>query len=65
MTAIARSRYWTRPRLFALMCVTGVLALFFGANAHLIYVSFASKPDCVLQQNMEGAVIYRAAKPSC
>ncbi|MCQ0090288.1 hypothetical protein [Roseovarius sp. M141] len=65
MTALSRPRYWTRPRLFALVSVIGVLALFIGANSHLVYVSFASKPDCVLQQNTEGAAIYRAAKPSC
>ncbi|WP_108484201.1 hypothetical protein [Oceaniglobus ichthyenteri] len=65
MSALTQHRYWTRPRLFALLCVIGVLGVFIGANTHLIYVAFASKPDCVLQQNTKGAATYRAAKPSC
>lgn len=65
MTSVAHSRYWTRPRLFALIAVILVAALFIGANAHLIAVSFASKPDCALQPPREGVATYRAAKPSC
>ncbi|OSP54103.1 hypothetical protein [Pseudoruegeria sp. SK021] len=65
MTALATPRYWTRTRLFALVGVASSVALFIGANAHLVYVSFASKPECVLQQNTEGVAIHRAAKPSC
>ena len=44
-----------------------VLAVFVGANAHLVAVSFASQPDCVLRAMpiTEGAGVFRAAKPSC
>jgi len=38
-----------------------VLAVFVGANLHLILVSIASQPDCVAER---GAAL-RAAKPSC
>jgi hypothetical protein len=58
-------RFWTGPRLFALGAAALVILAFIAANAHLIAVSFASKPDCVLQPAKEGAVVYRAAKPSC
>lgn len=60
-----RTKTWTGPRLFALCAVLSVLVIFFGANAHLIAVSFSSKPDCVLQPTTEGVATYRAAKPSC
>lgn len=65
MTVLPRSRFWTGPRLFALATIAVVSILFIGANAHLIAVSFASRPDCVLQPSTEGAATYRAAKPSC
>ena len=58
-------RFWTGPRLFAIAAAVAVMLLFIGANAHLIAVSFASKPECVLQPAKEGVVVYRAAKPSC
>lgn len=65
MTALTETRFWTGPRLFALAAVALVLALFIGANAHLIAVAFASKPDCVLHPSTEGVAALRAAKPSC
>lgn len=65
MTTRVQPRYWTRPRLFALIAVVSLTAIFIGANAHLIFVAFASNPDCVLQTNTEGAATYRAAKKSC
>ncbi len=58
-------RFWSGPRIFALGAAALVVLIFFGANAHLIAVSFASKSDCVLQPAKEGAATYRAAKPSC
>lgn len=58
-------RFWTGPRLFALAVASLVAALFIGANAHLIVVSFASRPDCVLQPPTTGAVVHRPAKSSC
>lgn len=69
MTDIIRpgrqERFWTGPRLFAIATTAAVIFVFVGANAHLIAVSFASKPDCVLQPAKEGVVVYSAAKPSC
>ncbi len=65
MISATQERFWTRPRVFALFASLSVAALFIGANAHLIAVSFLTKPDCVLQPNTEGAATYRAAKPSC
>lgn len=58
-------RFWTGPRLFALAATTFVIVAFFGANAHLVKVAFASRPDCVLQPATKGVATYRAAKPSC
>jgi hypothetical protein len=65
MTAMPQTQFWTRTRVLALTVTAFVLVVFLGANAHLIVVSFASKPDCVLQPQSEGAAVYRAAKPSC
>lgn len=66
MTALPhRPRFWTGPRLFALGATALVLAVFIAANVHLVAVSFTSRPDCALQVTTEGAVAYRAAKPSC
>ena len=65
MMVLSHSRFWTGPRLFALAAVAFVTILFVGANAHLIAVAFASRPDCVLQPSTEGTAILRAAKPSC
>lgn len=64
MSVLARS-YWTGPRLFALTIAALVMAIFIAANIHLVAVSFASRPDCVLQPNTEGVAALRAAKPSC
>ena len=54
-------------RVLAWAIVGAVLAVFVGANAHLVAVSFASQPDCVLRTDpiTEGAGVFRAAKPSC
>ena len=59
--------FWSRPRITALAIAAGVVAVLAGANAHLVYVSFASQPACVphLKTAEEGAAMYRAAKSSC
>jgi hypothetical protein len=46
--------------------VPGVLLVFAGANAHLVYVAFQSQPECVahLKSAGEGSS-YRAAKSAC
>jgi hypothetical protein len=51
-----------RERLVAIALALLVVAVFAGANAHLIVVSVASQPDCVAD---EGGAALRAAKPSC
>lgn len=58
-------RSWTKTRGFAYALATLVLVTFVAANAHLIFVSFGSKPECVILSEKKGAPIYRAAKPSC
>lgn len=62
---MTRPRFWTGPRLFALAVSALVLTVFVAANAHLVAVAFASKPDCVLHSPTEGVAAYRAAKSSC
>ena len=54
-------RFW-----IAGLCAIAI-AVFVGANAHLIYVSVSSQPECVphLKAPGEGAAQYRAAMPSC
>jgi hypothetical protein len=67
MTAFLRAGFWTRNRVLALLASLAVLVGFAAANAHLVAVAVMSQPDCVphLRTSMEGAAIYRAAKPSC
>jgi hypothetical protein len=59
--------FWSRWRIAALALSALVLAVFVGANAHLIAVSFSTQPDCVphLKAPEEGAAQYRAAMSSC
>lgn len=65
MIAALHRHFSTGPRLFALAVSLLVAVLFIGANVHLIKVSFASRPDCVLQSSTEGVAVLRAAKPTC
>jgi hypothetical protein len=65
MRHLTERSFWTGPRVFALAASGLVLAVFFAANAHLVAVSFASRPDCVLQPHKEGAATFKAAKPAC
>ncbi|WP_187392738.1 hypothetical protein [Aurantimonas sp. DM33-3] len=48
------------------LVLAGVL-LFAGANAHLVYVAFATQPDCVAHLKGPGtkAGQFRAAKSAC
>ena len=55
-------RLSSRERLVAIALALLVMAVFAGANTHLLVVSFASQPDCVADD--EGAAL-RAARPSC
>ena len=53
--------------MIATAVIAVALAVFIGANAHLIAVSFSSQPACVphLKLPQEGAAQYRAAMSSC
>ena len=58
-------RPW-RKRTVLAMVALGV-AVFFGANAHLVYVAFTSQSDCVphaKEVGVEGAPL-RAARSAC
>jgi hypothetical protein len=51
--------------VFALVALG--IAVFVGANAHLVYVAFTSQPDCVphsKEVGVEGAPL-RAARSAC
>lgn len=66
----SQSRLDTRPwRLAAIMLSALIAAVFVGANAHLIYVAFASRPDCVAHDRATGeardAGSFGAAQSSC
>lgn len=59
-----RRRRNTRLALFAFAVVT--IGVLLAANAHLVYVAFASQPDCVTHLKGEGDHgTYRAAKSAC
>ena len=62
-----RAPFWSRQRIVAISLALVALAVFVGANVHLIAVSFSSQPDCVphLKAPQEGAAQFRAAKSSC
>ncbi|MGB3502863.1 MAG: hypothetical protein WBA44_14660 [Mesorhizobium sp.] len=49
----------------AWVLVPAGLALFIGANAHLVYVAFQSQPDCVAHLKTTDGSGYRAAKSAC
>ncbi|ODT12518.1 MAG: hypothetical protein ABS57_21745 [Mesorhizobium sp. SCN 65-12] len=57
-----RSRRW-----IALALVAATIAVFIGANAHLIYVAFVSQPDCVPHLKEAGREdgAFRAADAAC
>ena len=59
--------FWSRWRIAALALSAIGLAVFVGANAHLVAVSFSSQPDCVphLKAPQQGAGQFRAAVSSC
>ncbi len=46
---------------------TAIFVVVAGANAHLVYVSLVSQPDCVphLKEPDERGIAYRAAKSAC
>jgi hypothetical protein len=64
MSAAAHGR--TRSRLLVGLAVLAGLGLFAAANAHLVWTSFLSQPDCVphLKERGENGQ-FQAAQPSC
>ncbi len=68
MTASAGASARRPPRKAIVFAVVAlVLAVFIGANAHLVYVAFTSQPDCVphaKEVGAEGAPL-RAARSAC
>jgi hypothetical protein len=66
-TAISQTlpRRHVNWRVRALVIVAALLAVFVGANAHLVYVAIQSQPDCVMRTGAESAGGLRPAKPSC
>jgi len=55
-----------RTRLVLALSALAVAAVLLIANAHLVYVAFASQPECVAHLKQEGgAGTWRAAKSAC
>lgn len=54
-------------RWIALALVAAAVAIFVGANAHLVYVAFVSQPDCVPHLKEAGREdgAFRAADAAC
>jgi hypothetical protein len=57
----------SRTRIISLLAVAAGLAIFLGANAHLLVVAFQSQPDCVEHERLgtTGPGQYSAAKSAC
>lgn len=49
------------------LLITAGVAIFCGANTHLVYVAMTSQPSCVahLKEPLHGSGIYRAAQSDC
>lgn len=55
-----------RWKIMALSIAAAAVAVVIGANAHLLYVAFASQPDCVPHAKEAGQNgTFRAAAPAC
>lgn len=52
-------------RLIAAAIAAVSVFVFVAANVHLVYVSFASRPDCVSHAKEAGGSTYRAAQSAC
>jgi len=67
MTATER-KSGSRKTLIWLLVAAGV-AVFIGANAHLVYVATSSQPDCIaharIGETATGAGQFSAARSSC
>jgi hypothetical protein len=60
---------WARGRLAVAVLVAAGVAGLFAINAHFVYVSVMSQPECVEHAKEPGSgasgTVYRAAKSSC
>ena len=67
MSETTRSRLGRGGRWTLALIGVGIVAVFAAANAHLVYVSLASQPDCVphLKAPDESGTALRAAKSAC
>lgn len=55
-----------RWRIMVLIAVGAGVALLIAANAHLVYVAFESRPDCVPHAKSAGEDgVFRAARSAC
>ena len=63
MGGVSKGNGWFRPLWFLAIAVVVVLA----ANAHLLYVAFASQPECVAHLKAKSGEpgTFRAAKSDC
>lgn len=61
---VVKRRNW---RAISLILAGAGIALFVGANAHLIYVAFASQPECLehSKAGVNDGGAFSAAKSSC
>lgn len=68
MTSGADRSPW-RVRVLAIAVVAGGLAVVFAANAHLLYLAFKTRPDCVAHIREAGSgppgARYAPARSSC
>ncbi len=65
MTARTRRRNGI-PLFVWLLIPAAAVALFVGANAHMIHVALKSQPECVAHLKGAGSAgQFRAAKPAC
>lgn len=66
---LAGRRRRTRGKLAVVILVAAGLAGFVAANAHFVYVSIMSEPDCVPHVKSPASdasgLVYQAAKSSC
>lgn len=68
MTASVGNMQHRRPnwRLIALLIAAVTVVVLLAANAHLVYVAFASQPDCVPHLKAAGEDgLFRAARSAC
>ena len=54
-------------RLLTVLAISAAVAVFVGANVHLVYVALASQPDCVahVKPGTSGPGTFSAAKSAC